>query len=229
MSAKVLEHLDKMISSGLVKFIFEAEQSLSLIESCGRNQEFLANHNFGELFGTIQGLAINQFVLAVTKLYEMPSSRYRNLSVPSVLSYVEENTEQLEVQEMHLVRHGFELLGIDTAELNSEDASAKNSLFIARRLRERVPDVDTSEALRALKALRDKKVAHPEDIDIETIEKTTWEEAEKLLILPRAVVGIIGDAYLATAYWDYKGCYLGSVDGSRVGRAMQRLIEAASK
>ncbi len=103
------------------------------------------------------------------------------------------------------------------------------NILLVKRLRERLPDIHGSDSLRALKTLRDKKIGHPENIDIEDIEKTTWENAERLLELPRSVAGIVGDAYLSTAYWDDEGRYMCSTDGSRVGRAMQRLIKAADK
>jgi hypothetical protein len=229
MNASPAEQLGKMVSRGLVEYIFEAEQSVSLIEACGSNQEFLVAHNFGELFGTIQSLAINQFVLSVTKIYEKPNTRYPNLSAPSLLVFLEENAEHLEVTEPILVKRGLGLLGIDSTEFENADSSAKRNMLLIHRLRERLPDIANDESLRALKALRDKKIAHPEDIDIDDLEKTTWEKAERLLFLSRGIVGLLGDAYLSTAYWDDEGTYLCSTDGSRVGRAMQRLIRAADK
>ena len=229
MTDNPLKRLKEMVSSGPVEFIFEAEQSLSLIEACGSNLVFLQTHNFGELFGTIQGLAINQFVLSVTKLFEKPSTRYPNVSIRSILEFIEKNADRLELQNPKLAREGLKVLGLDTSAFDATDTSAQKNVVIARRLRDKIPDVENHAALRALKTLRDKKITHPEDIDLATIEKTTWEEGEKLLVLPRGVVGVIGDAYLSTAYWDNEGNYCGSIDGSRVGRAMQRLIKAADK
>lgn len=223
------KQLNQMVSTGPVEYVFEAEQSLSLIEACGKNQAFLVKGNFGELFGTIQGLAINQFVLSVTKLYEKPTQRYPNRSIPSVLKFIEDNAKLLEVRRPKLVQRGLQRLKIDTSEFDKTDSSLQRNLLIVRNLKAWFPDVDSDDALRALKALRDKKFTHPEDIDIDKIEKTTWEQAERLLVLPRAIIGIIGDAYLSMAYWDDKGDYLLSIDGSRVGRAMDRLIKTASK
>lgn len=224
-----VKRLKEMVSSGPVEFIFEAEQSLSLIEACGSNQDFLQKHNFGELFGTIQGLAINQFVLSVTKLFEKPSARYPNVGVPSILEFIEQNADRLELQNPKLARQGLEILRLGTSAFDSADSSAQKNAVIVQHLRDQIPNIENHAALRALKTLRDKKIAHPEDIDLTAIEKTTWEEGEKLLVLPRGVVGVIGDAYLSTAYWDNKGNYFLSIDGSRVGRAMQRLIKAADK
>jgi len=218
-----------MIKSGPAGLIFEAEQSLSLIEVCGKNHEFLAHNHFGELFGTIQWMAINQFILSLTKLYEKPNERYPNLSLPSILNYIEAKAEQLEPQELHPVRCGFKLLGIETVDFDAADSSLKRSYLIVRHIRARMPDIDKSNALFALKTLRDKKIVHPEDVDLDKIEKTTWEEAEWFLVPARATVGIIAYAYLSAAYLDHKGSYLPSVDGSRVGRAMERLVKAANK
>lgn len=229
MSTNPVNRLDQMVKNGPVEYIFEAEQSLSLIEACGSNQEFLLKHNFGELFGTIQGLAVNQFVLAVTKIYEKPNKRYPNLSIHSLLEFVEQNSVQLNFLEPQLARHGLQLLGQETSDFEAADTAAKKSTVIARTLRKAIPDVESNEALRAVKKLRDKKIAHSEDVALNMIEKTTWKQAEQLLVLPRGIVGLIGDAYLATVYWDDKGDYLGSMDGSRIGRSLTRLIKAAER
>lgn len=228
MNANASKQLAKMIKSGSAELIFEAEQSLSLIEACGKNQEFLAHNRFGELFGTVQWMAINQFILSVTKLYEKPNEHYPNRSLPSILNYIEQKAEHLEPQELHPVRCGFESLGVDTVDFDAADSSLKRSQLIVS-IRDRMPDVGNSNSLCALKTLRDKKIAHPEDVDLDKIEKTTWEEAERLIVPAKAAVGIIGYAYLSTAYLDHKGSYLPSVDGSRVGRAMERLVKAARK
>jgi len=229
MSTNPVNRLGGMVKRGPVEFIFEAEQSLSLIEACSTNREFLLKHNFGELFGTIQGLAVNQFVLSVTKIYEKPNKRYPNLSIPSLLEFVEQNAVQLKFLEPLLVQRGLGFLGQDISEFEAADTAVKKNIVIARTLRKAIPDVESNEALRALKKLRDKKIAHSEDVNVDMIEKTTWEQAEKLLVLPRGIVSLIGDAYLATVYWDDEGNYLGSMDGSRVGRSLRRVIKAAER
>ena len=220
------DQLNSILRRGLVEFIFEAEQALSLVEACGQNTEALAARNLGELFGTIQGLAINQFVLSITTIYERPNGRYPNLSVLSVLNYIEEQADKLEIKELGLLRRGLERLDIVPYALDEADSEKEKNVLLARLLRECVPNIQETLALNALKELRDKKIAHPEDINLESIQRTTWEEAEKLLAPMRDIVGIVGDAYLSTAYWDDDGDYLLSIDGSRVGRAMRRLIQS---
>lgn len=229
MSDDAYAQLDKMTGSGPVQFIFEAEQATSLVDATGQDLEFFEKNNFGELFGTIQGAAITQFVLAITKLYERPSQRYPNLSLPSVLKHIEANAERLEIKEERLARLGLERLGVDPSFLARKDPPHEKTRLLASVISERLPDTDNTEALRALKTLRDKRIAHPEAIELTEIEKTTWGQAEPLLSIARTTVGIIGDAYLSTAYVDDKGSYLPSIDGARVGSAMGRLIDAAKK
>jgi hypothetical protein len=116
------EQLDDMTASGPVQFIFEAEQATSLVDASGRDLEFFEKNNFGELFGTIQGAAITQFVLAITKLYERPSQRYPNLSLPSVISHIAANAARLEIKEERLARLGLDRLGVDSAPLARANA-----------------------------------------------------------------------------------------------------------
>lgn len=200
MSSASTEHLKRMVSSGVVEFIFEAEQSISLIKACGSSHDFLRKHIFGELFGTIQALAITQFVLSVTKIYEKPHKHYQNLSLPSVLEYVQQNADQLNLLDPQLVFRKWKQLKITTEKFDVGDVQAKTNREIVSCLQKMIPNVESDKALQALKTLRDKKIAHPEDIDLATIEKTTWEQAEMLLVLCRYIVGIIGDAYLNIPY-----------------------------
>lgn len=174
-------------------------------------------------------MAINQFVLSITKLYEKPG-RYKKVSLLSVLAYLDTNAALLPVKEPGLLGRGLGHLkvGIETFARAKSDI-AKTKLLVGT-VQNALGDLTENRPLRALKALRDKKIAHPEDIALEAIEKTTWQEAEKLLEIPRVAARIIDDAYLGSGVaFDENDYTLRGLDGSRVGRSMRRLIAAASK
>ena len=92
----------------------------------------------------------------------------------------------------------------------------EKNIFVATRLSSKKPK-HLNETLDDLVNLRNKFIAHPEDIDVRSLPKTKWESAKKLLRYPKDVVGAISDGYLNIVYVDDKGEYCPTTDATRIG------------
>ena len=90
-------------------------------------------------------------------------------------------------------------------------------------LRSKMPTPDSNPALNALKALRDKRLAHPEHIEAEAIPKTAWEPAEKLIETAQSMMAVLG-CITSTIYSDNDGEYFMSTDAQRASMATRRLL-----
>jgi hypothetical protein len=77
--------------------------------------------------------------------------------------------------------------------------------------------------LNALKALRDKRLAHPEAIEAERIPQATWEQAESLLTQAKRMMGILG-AWTCEAYVDNDGDYLMTYDAEVAPYSLRRML-----
>jgi len=211
-----------MVNEGPVRDIYCAEEALQLFKSIGQYAEEINNSTFAPTFVTLQSYSIEQFILATTRLFEVPGTRYRLRSLPAILSYVSDNAAELPISEPLLFRKdllhaGFVIRGFDEMDDESRTTAAMELILPT------LPTPHSSPALLALKAIRDKRLAHPEHIVVDDIPKTAWEPAELLLDKARPVVGVLG-AYTSTAYVDDNGDYIMSYDSQRSSMATRRLL-----
>jgi hypothetical protein len=88
----------------------------------------------------------------------------------------------------------------------------------------KLPHHTNSESLKALKALRDKRIAHPEKAKPEALLTTSWDEAVKLLNIPVEALTVCG-ACTNEAYVDNKGRRFMAADAARAGVATGRVLE----
>lgn len=217
------EEFARLVREGPVSYIFRTEQALSIMNVTGELSKGINANNYGEVFSTFQSFCIEQFVLSITKMYESPR-RYSLKSIPSVLEYFRKNATEIEVRELILLSKQLSRIGFDTDGFDDLTRVEQNTL-VYEELARRLPRVEDNETLAALKAMRDKQIAHPEDIEIEVIAKTTWKKAEALLEYPKDLVGVLGDGYLSTAYMLEDGEYLLSYDAMRVGTGTRRMLK----
>ncbi len=217
------KELKRLVQEGPVTQIIRAEQAISILNVTGAVADQINKKNYGEVISTFQNLCIDQFVLSITKLYEIPRGYALN-SIPSVLDYFDNNKENLEITEPYLLEQQLRRLGLDLAGFEKL-TNAEQNIIIYNELSRRSPSLKDNEALSALKTMRDKKIAHPEDINVQSLEKATWQAAEDLLQYPKDVVGVLGDGYLSTVYMLEDGKYLLTSAATRVGRGMKRMLK----
>ncbi len=217
------KELKRLVQEGPVTQIIRAEQAISILNVTGAVADQINKKNYGEVISTFQNLCIDQFVLSITKLYEIPREYALN-SIPSVLDYFDNNKENLEITEPYSLEQQLMRLGLDLAGFEKLTNAEQNTI-IYNELSRRSPSLQDNEALAALKTMRDKKIAHPEDINVQSLEKATWQAAEDLLQYPKDVVGVLGDGYLSTVYMLEDGEYLLTSDATRVGRGMKRMLK----
>jgi len=217
------DELDRLVKEGPVGEIFRAEQALRILDTTGELANEINKNNYGEVFSTFQAFCIDQIILSINKLYEKPGRSYQLKSIPAILNYFLEKSQSLEVTQPNLLKQQLMRLNMQVLETEETDQYTMN-ILIHQKMINHIPDISNNETLAALKTLRDKRIAHPEDISVESLPKPTWSAVEELLTPAKDIVGIIGDGYLSTAYMLEDGEYLLSTDATRVGRGIRRLL-----
>lgn len=220
------EKLTEIIGNGIVRNIFDAEQSVFLLQTIGSKADQLNQQNYGVLFGNLQRMLVDQLILTVNRLYEEEKS-YRLRSIPSAIKVLEKKSLQISSPSLvlvkHLLVHDWQLDSRDVANLDQAKLLDK----LIKTLRGCLPVVDSDASLKALKTIRDKAIAHPEDISVTALPSTKLAEVERLLSYAKAFVGIVGYVFLEEGYIDREGTYLLSVDAERSSVALRRLFEQA--
>lgn len=228
-----VQALKDIISEGVAVDIFKADQCISLLDEIGTSSDVLNRASFGDLFGNLQGYLTEQVILAITKIFEQPNARYPTRSIPSALKILDENAERIPIAEPRILRKRLLELGADQKSLEKKSDSELTKLLVVL-LRTAMPSVSADDPsklsgpMNALKIARDKKIAHHEAIAAESMARTTWGEINPLLEFSKKAVGVIGTAYLSTAYEVDHGEYLLTGDAKRAGRALNRLFKKAN-
>jgi hypothetical protein len=224
------EELKDIIKNGLVSDILKMERAYCLHKAIGTNADILnarENGNFGELFGAFQGAMESEAVLAVARVYDMPSKRHPTRCIRRALDLMEQNSESLpEIVEAYNTRLHLEASGANREVIQS--VSAGKTVFINLYVPYVRGILDSDETLanvKKLKDLRDKRIAHN---DAATIVGPTWEALNDLIKQAQHFVGLVGWAFFSTVYVN-DDTYLLSSDAQRPARALHRLATLLSQ
>lgn len=221
------EQLEDHIKNGLVSDIFKMERAYALLRKISDNAGLVNkrdNGNYGELFGSLQHALETEAVLAVARLYDNPNKRYPTRCVKGLLAFLGENKNDLpEIVVKHNVR--LQLANMEAPEyviesLESSDADFTES-FVTYYTSVLDND-DNKEIVNRLKTIRDKALAHNEMTS--QLNGPTWEGLTKLINLSKNLAGVIGWAYLSTAYM-HNGEYFLTSDAEQSSRALNRLLQ----
>jgi hypothetical protein len=177
------------------------------------------------MLAVLQSYASAEFALAVTRLLERQRETYELHSVHGVLMFLRDNAQNITVEQPLWVQQSMERLGL--WECVPHEPGPEQSRAVVDALLSRLPHYTNSQPLKALKELRDKRIAHPERVTPEGIPTTSWAKALKLLEIPVEALGVCG-AYTSTAYVDDKGQFMMEADAARAGNATRRLLEATA-
>jgi hypothetical protein len=100
---------------------------------------------------------------------------------------------------------------------------ASRTADVVDLLLRRLPHYSENAALNALRTLREKRIAHPERLEANSLPTTTWENAETLLKIPIEALAVCG-AYLSYAYVDDQGRLFMDTDVRTAATATRRLL-----
>ena len=110
-----LDELKDVVVKGLVADIFKMERAYHILSVIGTNADQLndlALGNFGELFGALQGSLEVDAVLAVARVYDLPSKQYPTRCLRRALSLMEDHVAELpEIVEPYNTKLSLAFLG----------------------------------------------------------------------------------------------------------------------
>lgn len=223
------DELAQLLQDGVVSDIAKAERAYALLAVVGQHAEAInaSKRNYGELFGTVQHLAAAETLISVARLYDRPSRKYPTRCLRALLEQLENQADALPpiVDKFNLwrdlARQGMSRAAIDELK-RSSDRDITRALVAF--LRSRLDNPETAQAVDRIKLVRDKAIAHNEDIKAYGASGPTWTSVLALLSVAKDVVGVVGWAYLSIVYM-HEGEYQLTSDAKRPSRAMQRLLE----
>lgn len=220
-----IDELKDVVMEGLVADIFKMERAYHILSVIGTNADQLNDRalgNFGELFGALQGSLEVDAVLAVARVYDLPSKQYPTRCLRRALSLMEDHVAELpEIVEPYHTKLSLAFLGEGSPVVSSVDLG--RDAFVAQfvpAFREILNSGAVSRAVDSLKYIRDKRIAHNEAAEP---HGPTWEALKSLLDHAQNFVGVVGCVFFNTVYV-HEGTYFLSDDAKRPSRALSRLV-----
>lgn len=192
----------KDVMEGLVADIFKMERAYHILSVIGTNADQLNDRalgNFGELFGALQGSLEVDAVLAVARVYDLPSKKYPTRCLRRALSLMEDHVAELpEIVEPYHTKLSLAFLGEGSPVVSSVDLG--RDTFVAQfvpAFREILDSEAVSKAVASLKYVRDKRIAHNEAAEP---HGPTWEALKSLVDHAQNFVGVVGWVFFNTIY-----------------------------
>jgi hypothetical protein len=213
--------LNRLVIEGISTDIYLALEAHGIFRTIGERIPAANASTYQPMLVALQAYASAEFVLAVTRLLERQRS-YELHSVHGVLTFLRDNAQDIPVQQPIFIEQSMQRLGVwDSI---PAEAGIEQTCAVVEALVLMLPHYAESASLNALKSLRDKRIAHPERSKPTGLPTTSWEEALKLLEVPREALAVCG-AYTNVAYVDSTGRLMTDGDAARAGAATRRILE----
>lgn len=193
---------DAIIAKGVAIDIFQAEEALAIDKLIGNEADRINEATFGAFFGSLQVILGRYLILAVNRVFERENSRFQIRSIPAAIKFLQDNAGELQiVQKPRLIR-SLKRLGCNAPEietLSDTDLTLFTADFFSQTLPK--PKLNDSggpfdESLLALKAVRDKSIAHHEVVDLNEFPKATYGDIGELIKYAKGFLSAVGFGYL---------------------------------
>jgi hypothetical protein len=214
--------LHEMLEAGPASDVFRADESRALFQVIAEHGKAVDASTFAPTFVALQAYSVEQFILAITRLYDKPKKKYSLRSLPAIIEHVMAQADALPSHEPTMLANALRHLGAPIAGLDAVSGSAATKIAMAALTR-LMPSPDTHHALDALKAIRDKRLAHQENVKVETLPRTAWAPADELVHTAKLMLGALG-TLTRVMYLDTAGTYFLASDAQRASIATHRLL-----
>lgn len=178
--------------------IFVGHNAISVYISLSDHAESLNASHFKDALSSVQQHSLDAFILSLCKIYEKQNTCHPNYSIPTAIAYLREDMTGLHSGiQNHIKLEQFIQAQIDSSfSVTSETDLERIPEMIVTWLDDRRPQIparggyELDQVLNALRVLRDKRVAHHEDNNLQGLSKTDLDSALRLLEFAQTFVNL---------------------------------------
>jgi len=230
MNAKeiLLDHVTHEISTG--------HNAIAIYILLSDHAETFNKSQYRDCLGTIQRHAFDAFILSICKLYE-PPKKYPNFSIPTAIQNLQQQLVSLNISVekcAHLTEFVQREIDPGFTACCETDLNRVPSLII-EHFADRCPQTPPRNTYEldlifdALKVLRDKRVAHYEDNDLQGLSTTDLYGAQRLLAFAKTVIKVMGYGFFGFSQQAPVTPEEFAPEKSWVWPQMQRIIKILNK
>jgi hypothetical protein len=217
-----IEELLKDQVKGIKSDIYQADQAYALLCQIGQSAGQINICKFGGFFAPIQDILVRDYVLGITKVFDVPNKRYPMRSIPAMVTLLKKSANDLKICQKTNMLKKLSSAGMVVSEpLPDSDIT----LALIDHYNGKLPSKEkVDRTLDALKCKRDKDYVHNESIDPINFPETTWRETRELLELAKKFTDVISTGYLGLFLAVEDGPYLLGEDAKQPSRCLNRLL-----
>lgn len=229
---KQAQRLHDYIMTGLLGDVVQAREAYAILRMMGKNSDEIVASTYGPFFAALDRSMLSTYLLSIARLFDPPSKKYEIKSIPSALRYIAANKESLPIQQRVPLVTRLTNAGCPPSDLRYLDDAALLD-YVERHFRQRMPSTAKSAtdsmsiALKAVRARRNKRLAHSEHTEEELFPTLTWADAETLVRFAEEVLDCVAFGLLSLALASDDGYFMLGGDAQRASLAMRRLLVAA--
>ena len=203
----IADKVKTVLVDGIATELYRAQEAIFLFKMIADHIELIKEQNFDNLFGTVQQQCVSALILSLTKIFE--DSKHNDVqSFPWLLNYLNANQS---------VKNAF----------SNVENFADNIANWQKEL-EKIK-TENASAIKKLKLLRDKKIAHGELLGAKDVEGPTWEETEALIEHAKDLQSEIAFTLINFVYKFDNGSYAIDDNAIRAATALNRLFKSIFK
>ncbi|MCK9423762.1 MAG: hypothetical protein M0Q38_14315 [Bacteroidales bacterium] len=205
----MITEIADIVLHGLVTDLYKAERAIFIHKEIGKHAQVIndSKSSIRQVFLLMQQLTFNEAVLSLARIYDTPDKKYPNRCVLRLIQILNDAGDDAPIlSERYQTLEQLKALRI--APRLEEHLLANDNIQFTKDLflyfETEYIQQDFQFHLNELKRIRDKILAHNE---IGTfVQEIKWTTYDELILFVKKVIGIVGWAYLSTAYM-YEGIH----------------------
>ena len=213
--------------------IFRAHEALGAYMAIAQESDSLNRSGHRQLFGIIQRQAFGALILSVCNLFERPNEKYPNYSIRTALLHFRSVLNSVAVPDQSEVKlDEYIRAEIDsTFSIDDPLKAAAAAHVVCAHFEEHCPCTPPRQGrkldliLDALKVLRDKRLAHLEDLNLAGLTTTDLDGAIELLCYAQTFVNIVGYGFFGFSLKSISQPREFAPEISESGRQMKKIIQ----
>jgi hypothetical protein len=221
------DQISDIILYGLVTDLYRTERAIILHKEIGKNAAIINNSKsqIKQVLILLQQFSFHEAILSLSRIYDTPSKKYQNRCILRLIGLLKESGDNAlpiteTYQTLEQMRY-FRIPEIVEKYLLLND-HIQFTKYLSWHFEFEFIQHDFQNSINELKIIRDKILAHNEvGAEINEIKWTTFED---LINFVRMVIGIVGWAYLSTAYM-HQGKHSLSEDAEREKYIIRNILK----
>ncbi len=221
--------LRNLLHGGLAEDIRQIEESLILLQEIRASANGINASELGPLFGRLELICGRHAVITTIRLFEPPDDRYPSRSIPTILNHMRFTADYLTIDNRGFILERLINFGHETGQFEGIPDQWITQL-VRKEFHDRLPNAnepelnELSRALDSLNRLKDKPVAHSEEVQSDDEWKANTREIRTLLDYATDFAITLGKGYLNQNYVIDKDTSIFQLDADRTMEIMKKLL-----